>query len=68
MKYKRNICDACRKIIFNEPQRLINGFTLHASEECFNLYTDKVEQGKLRVPFTLDPRNKQVVNLKNIVR
>ena len=58
---KRNICDACRKIILDEPIRNINGFTLHVSEDCFNLYVDKVEQGKLKTPFTGDARNKKVL-------
>jgi hypothetical protein len=55
---KNTVCDACRKLIrSNDRRRLINGFTLHADEFCFTLYTEKVKNGVLRIQALVNHKN-----------
>jgi hypothetical protein len=55
MSQKKRVCDACNKLIRDgERMRLINDFQLHMDPYCFYLYTEKVKNGQLRVPFNLE--------------
>lgn len=48
------LCEAChRPIRDGDGQRIINSFRLHVSEECLISYTQKVEKGILKVPYTM---------------
>jgi hypothetical protein len=52
---RKRVCDACHKLIRDgERMRLINDFQLHYDEFCFYLYTEKVKNGILRVPFNIE--------------
>jgi hypothetical protein len=54
----KKVCDACKKLIRDgERMRLINNYQLHMEEFCFFLYTEKVKNGILRVPFTIEKRH-----------
>lgn len=51
-KASYTLCDACRRPIrTDEGQRLIHGFRIHNTSECWDTYSVKVEKGVLKVPF-----------------
>jgi len=56
---KHTICDACRKVIKdNSGIRKINGYTLHLEEVCFQLYTEKVVKGFLKIEYKVPEKKR----------
>ena len=48
-----SLCDAChRPLRQGDPQRIIQGYQLHLTDECFDMYLMKVNKGVLKVAFT----------------
>ena len=46
------LCESCRRAIRpGESQRLILSYRLHNTDECFHIYTVKVEKVTIKVPF-----------------
>lgn len=53
-----DVCDACRRpILGGDGIRLIHSYRIHLTDECFSIYSEKVEKNLLKVPFTLDHKN-----------
>ena len=52
------LCDACRRPLRKgEQQRLVNGHSIHNTDECFYAYTVKVEKGILKTAVITPNRN-----------
>ena len=53
------LCEACRRPLRKgEQQRLINGYSIHVMDECFDLYVTKVEKGIIRLNYIAAHRSK----------
>lgn len=49
-----DVCDACRRpILQGDGTRLIHGYRIHNTDDCFDAYATKVERRLLEVPYNL---------------